>query len=78
MVEGGGSNMPCGAEGRDYLDLSGTSISVEAATIAGAMTMPIKARAIKRSYIVFLSLRVIQHVANEWIIFAIRSFLNTT
>jgi hypothetical protein len=38
-----------------YFDFSEISISVVAATIAGATTMPIKARAIKRSCIVFLS-----------------------
>ena len=40
-----------------YSELSGTSISVVAATIAGAMTMPIKARAIKRSCMVLISLQ---------------------
>jgi len=38
-----------------YFDFSEMSISVVAATMAGATTMPIKARAIKRSCIVFYS-----------------------
>jgi hypothetical protein len=56
---------PCGAGHLGYLFLSGASISVVAATIAGATTMPIKARAIKRSCIVFLSWHSFMQVANK-------------
>ena len=48
-----------------YFDFSEMSISVVAATIAGATTMPIKARAIKRSCIVFLSSQSFMQVANK-------------